>query len=72
MAEYYISSSNLTFSLKDSKILYNEGSGSGVNIKKECTQYWFNNQSDITVVEMLEISNRTSGSRTYMNDRGWM
>tara|TARA_R110001583_G_C5413032_1_gene387008 strand:- start:184 stop:339 length:156 start_codon:yes stop_codon:yes gene_type:complete len=51
--------------------MYNYGSGS-INEKKECTQYWFNNQQDITIVEMVEISNQVSGSRTYMNDKGWV
>ena len=71
MADYYISSSNLTFSLYEGRIMYNEGIGS-VNIKHECTQNWFSNQSDINIIDMLEISNQVSGSNTYMKDRGWM
>ena len=72
MSDYFISSSNLTFSLHGNRILYNEGSGSNISIRKECTQYWFNNQQDLTIIEMLEISNQVSGSRTYMNDGGWI
>lgn len=71
MADYYISSSNLTFSLYEDKIVYNNGSGSN-DVKRECTEYWFTNQKDITVIEMLEISQQVSGSKTYIQDRGWM
>ena len=71
MADYYVSSSNLTFSLYEDRIMYNEGSGS-VYTKHECTKNWFSNQSDINIIDMLEISNQVSGSNTYMKDRGWM
>ena len=72
MSDYYLKNIDKTFSLYSGSIFVNNGSGSNVSLRRECTQYWFNNQSDITVVEMLEISNQVSGSNTYMKDRGWM
>ena len=38
----------------------------------EMTLDWFINQQDITIKEVLEISNQTSGSKTYMTDKEWM
>ena len=72
MSDYYISSSNLTFSLYNDKILYNEGSGSNISTRKECTQYWFNQQNKIySLEEILQISYIVSGSNSYIKDNGW-
>ena len=53
MSQYHISSSNLTFSLYENKIVYSRENDS---VKKECTEYWFNNQNEIhSLEEMSEI-----------------
>ena len=70
MADYYVSSSNLTFSLYEDRVMYNEGSGS-VSIKHECTKNWFINQSEINILTFLEICNQVSGSNSYIMDKGW-
>jgi len=43
MSDYYVSSSNLTFSLYEDRVMYNEGSGSNIGVKREITQQWFMN-----------------------------
>ena len=69
MSQYYISSSNLTFSLYENKIVYSRENDS---VKKECTEYWFNNQNEIySLEEMSEISYMVSGSNSYIKDNGW-
>ena len=69
MSQYYISSSNLTFSLYENKIVYSRENDS---VKKECTEYWFNNQNEIhSLEEMSEISYIVSGSNSYIKDNGW-
>ena len=69
MSQYHISSSNLTFSLYENKIVYSRESDS---VKKECTEYWFNNQNEIySLEEMSEISYMVSGSNSYIKDNGW-
>jgi len=69
MSQYHISSSNLTFSLYENKIVYSRESDS---IKKECTEYWFNNQNEISSLEeMSKISYIVSGSNSYIKDNGW-
>ncbi len=76
MSDYYIS--NRTFFLSGSKIYSSEGSGSSVDKtdSTEMTFDWFADKQDpdnpITIVEVLEISNQVSGSRTYMHDNGWI
>ena len=73
MSDYYITQNNSTYFLSGSKIYLTEGSGSvDKTDSTEMTWNWFANQQDITIVEVLEISNQVSGSRTYMNDKGWM
>ena len=69
MSQYHISSSNLTFSLYENKIVYSRENDS---VKKECTEYWFNNQNEIySLEEMSEISYMVSGSNSYIKDNGW-
>jgi len=69
MSQYHISSSNLTFSLYENKIVYSRENDS---VKKECTEYWFNNQNEIhSLEEMSEISYIVSGSNSYIKDNGW-
>ena len=71
MPDYYDKNLNLTFSLYENKIMYNYGSGS-VDTKKMCSEYWFNNQSDIGGLhEMSEISYKVSGSNSYIKDNNW-
>ena len=70
MSDYYISSSNLTFSLYSDKILYNEGSGSSVSTRKECTQHWLeHNNVNMDLIKMIEVSNQVSGSPNYIFDK---
>jgi len=35
------------------------------------TEEWFLNQTDITLINVLHISDEVSGSLTYTKDRGW-
>ena len=72
MSDYYLKNIDKTFSLYSGSIFVNNGSGSNVSLRRECTQYWFVTEDGITIYEMLEISNQVSGSRTYMSDRGWI
>lgn len=71
MSDYYVSSSNLTFSLYEDRIMYNEGSGSNIGVKKEITEQWFLNQTELTIVDLIKITEQVSGSNTYVKDRGW-
>ena len=72
MSDYYVSSSNLTFSLYEDRVMYNEGSGSNIGVKKEITQQWFLNQDKINIVELINITEQVSGSNTYIQDKGWL
>lgn len=69
MSNYYISSSNLTFSLYENRIMYDTGDSVTDN-RKECTQYWFLNQENISIVDFMKISDEVSGSVNYVIDRG--
>ena len=71
MSDYYVSSSNLTFSLYEDRVMYNEGSGSNIGVKKEITQQWFMNQTELTIADIIKITEQVSGSNTYVKDRGW-
>ena len=66
MSDYYIS--NRTYFLSGSKIFVTDDDKSNGT---EMTFNWFISQQDITITEVLEISNQTSGSKTYMTDREW-
>ena len=35
------------------------------------TEQWFFNQTDITLKDVLHISDEVSGSLTYTKDKGW-
>ena len=71
MADYYNKGLDMTFSLYENKIMYNEGSGS-VTAKRECTEYWFNQQNEIgSLEEISQISYIVSGSNSYIKDNGW-
>ena len=71
MSDYYVSSSNLTFSLYEDRVMYNEGSGSNIGVKREITQQWFMNQTELTIVDIIKITEQVSGSNTYVKDKGW-
>ena len=71
MSDYYVSSSNLTFSLYSGSIVINDGSGSFFP-KQEITQQWFLNQDKINIVELMNITEQVSGSNTYIKDKGWL
>ena len=71
MSDYYVSSSNLTFSLYEDRIMYNEGSGSNIGVKREITQQWFLNQTELTIADIIKITEQVSGSNTYVKDKGW-
>ena len=49
--------------------MYNVGSGSVNNLRRECTRYWFDNQSDIDIGTMINISYQVSGSYNYVTDK---
>ena len=70
MAEYYVSSSNLTFSLHSGSIVINDGSGSFFP-KQEISQQWFLNQTELTIADIIKITEQVSGSNTYVKDKGW-
>ena len=70
MSDYYVSSSNLTFSLYEDRVMYNEGSGSNIGVKREITQQWFLNQTELTIVDIIKITEQVSGSNTYVKDKG--
>ena len=71
MSDYYVE--NRTYFLSGSLIYSTEGSGSvDKSNGTEMTLDWFINQKDITINELVEISYQTSGSRTYIADRGWV
>jgi|TARA_Y100001963_G_scaffold108380_1_gene149819 hypothetical protein len=69
MADLYLDYCNLTFSLYQDRIMYNVGSGSVNNLRRECTRYWFDNQSDIDIGTMINISYQVSGSYNYVTDK---
>jgi|TARA_A100001391_G_C4901408_1_gene233802 hypothetical protein len=71
MSDYYVSSSNLTFSLYEDRVMYNEGSGSNIGVKREITQQWFMNQTELTIADIIKITEQVSGSNTYVKDKGW-
>ena len=71
MSDYYVSSSNLTFSLYEDRVMYNEGSGSNIGVKREITQQWFLNQTELTIADIIKITEQVSGSNTYVKDKGW-
>jgi len=67
MSDYILN--DKTYFLSGSKIFVtNDDKSNGT----EMTLDWFINQQDITIKEVLEISNQTSGSKTYMTDKEWM
>mgnify|MGYP001209552280 FL=1 len=51
--------------------MYNEGSGSNIGVKKEITQQWFMNQTELTIADIIKITEQVSGSNTYVKDKGW-
>tara|TARA_R100000322_G_C5404758_1_gene182282 strand:+ start:121 stop:336 length:216 start_codon:yes stop_codon:yes gene_type:complete len=71
MSDYYLSSSNQTFSLYEDKIMYNQGSGS-TDERQECTFDWYVNQDKLTMVDFLNISEQVSGSNQYVKHKGWL
>ena len=66
MSDYIIN--DKTYFLSGSKIFVTDDDKSNGT---EMTFNWFISQQDITITEVLEISNQTSGSKTYMTDREW-
>ena len=67
MGDYIIN--DKTYFLSGSKIFVTDDDKSNGT---EMTLNWFINQQDINISHVLDISNEVSGSKTYMNDRGWM
>ena len=67
MSDYILNGK--TYFLSGSKIFVTDDDKSNGT---EMTFDWFINQQDITIKEVLEISNQTSGSKTYMTDKEWM
>ena len=66
MSDYVVN--DKTYFLSGSKIFVTDDDKSNGT---EMTLNWFISQQDITITEVLEISNQTSGSKTYMTDKGW-
>ena len=69
MADYYIS--NRTFFLSGSKIYSSEGSGSDVDKSNgvEMTKDWYMNQNyNIGIIDICNISQEVSGSYHYLRD----
>ena len=66
MSDYIIN--DKTYFLSGSKIFVTDDDKANGT---EMTFNWFISQQDITITEVLEISNQTSGSKTYMTDREW-
>jgi len=72
MADCYDKGLDMTFSLYENKIMYNSESGSNISQRKECTEYWFNQQNEISSLEEIsQISYIVSGSNSYIKDNGW-
>jgi len=66
MGDYVIN--DKTYFLSGSKIFVTDGDKSNGT---EMTFDWFINQQDITIVDVLHISDEVSGSLTYTKDKGW-
>jgi len=66
MSDYILN--NKTYFLSGSKIFVtNNDKSNGI----EMTEEWFLNQQDITIVDVLHISDEVSGSLMYVKDKGW-
>ena len=66
MSDYILN--NKTYFLSGSKIFVtNNDKSNGI----EMTEEWFFNQQDITIVDVLHISDEVSGSLMYVKDKGW-
>jgi len=66
MSDYILN--DKTYFLNGTKIFVTDGDKSkGI----EMTKQWFFNQEDITIVDVLHISNEVSGSMVYVKDKGW-
>ena len=66
MGDYIIN--DKTYFLSGSKIFVTDGDKSKGT---EMTEQWFLNQTDITLKDVLHISDEVSGSLTYTKDKGW-
>ena len=66
MGDYILN--NKTYFLSGSKIFVTDGDKSKGT---EMTEQWFLNQQDITIVDVLHISDEVSGSKIYVKDKGW-
>ena len=66
MGDYVIN--NKTYFLNGTKIFVtNDDKSNGI----EMTEEWFLNQQDITLLDVLHISDEVSGSLMYVKDKGW-
>ena len=66
MGDYVIN--NKTYFLNGTKIFVtNDDKSNGI----EMTEEWFLNQQDITILDVLHISDEVSGSLMYVKDKGW-
>ena len=66
MGDYIIK--DKTYFLSGSKIFVtNDDKSNGI----EMTEEWFLNQQDITILDVLHISDEVSGSLMYVKDKGW-
>ena len=66
MSDYILN--DKTYFLSGSKIFVTDDDKSNGT---EMTLDWFINQQDITIVDVLHISDEVSGSLMYVKDKGW-
>ena len=66
MSDYILN--DKTYFLNGTKIFVtNDDKSNGIEITEE----WFLNQQDITILDVLHISDEVSGSLMYVKDKGW-
>ena len=66
MSDYILNGK--TYFLNGTKIFVtNDDKSNGIEITEE----WFLNQQDITILDVLHISDEVSGSLMYVKDKGW-
>ena len=77
MADYYIQSINKTFFLSGSLIYHTDNSGSNANKsngtltnKDYLVSVLSNDTYNITITNLLDMTNEVSGSKLYLKDKG--
>ena len=77
MADYYIQSINKTFFLSGSLVYHTDNSGSNANKsngtltnKDYLVSVLSNDTYNITITNLLDMTNEVSGSKLYLKDKG--